>query len=154
MDPTHEHPPEEPCTPGCPLFAEGAIHFFAVQRRHRELLEACRAAAAIEWVVVAPGVPGVSLPEFLREEELVRLNLVAGRDTPEVLLDEWGIRCNLTFRGTRADCALPWGSVLAGRLRPPERKRPRFGVIEGGKRDPAPARTPEPPEGGKDTGED
>jgi hypothetical protein len=84
---------------------------------------------------VAPAAPGIVLPEHLKEEELVRLNLVVGRDTPEVLLDEWGIRCNLTFRGRRCDCAFPWASVLAGGLRAPERKRPRFGVIQGGKKD-------------------
>jgi hypothetical protein len=135
VDAHHEHPPEAPCTLACPRWGEEAIQFFALQRRFGELLEACRAAAAIEWVMVAPAMPGVSLPEYLRDEELVRLNLVAGRDTPEVLLDEWGIRCNLTFRGTRSECALPWSAVVAGRLRPPERKRPRFGVIEGGKKD-------------------
>jgi hypothetical protein len=99
------------------------------------MLEACRAAAAIEYVNVAPNVAGTRLPEHLQEEVLVRLNLVVGRDTPEVLLDEWGIRCNLTFRGRRFDCAFPWAAVLGGALRPPERKRPRFGVIQGGKKD-------------------
>jgi stringent starvation protein B len=99
------------------------------------MLEACRAAAAIEWFVVAPATPGVVLPEYLQQEELIRVNLVAGRDTPEILLDEWGVRCNLTFRGRRTDCAIPWEAVLAGQLRPPERKRLRFGVIQGGKKD-------------------
>ncbi len=99
------------------------------------MLEACRVAAAIEYVVVAPSAPGVLLPEHLQREDLVRLNLVVGRDAPEVLLDEWGIRATLTFRGRRFDCAFPWPSVLAGVLRRPERKRPRFGVIEGGKKD-------------------
>jgi hypothetical protein len=99
------------------------------------MLEACRAAAAVEFVVVAPGVPGVVLPDYLQEEELVRLNTVAGRDAPEVLLDDWGIRCNLTFRGRRVDCAMPWAAVVAGTLRPPDRPRPRFGVIQGGKKD-------------------
>jgi hypothetical protein len=95
------------------------------------MLEACRTAQSIEYVIVAPAAPGTVLPEHLQAEELVRLNLVVGRDTPEVLLDEWGLRCTLTFRGRRFDCAFPWASVLAGGLRPPERKRPRFGVIEG-----------------------
>jgi hypothetical protein len=99
------------------------------------MLEACRAARAIEYVIVAPAAPGSVLPDHLEAEELVRLNLVVGRDTPEVLLDEWGIRCTLTFRGRRFDCAFPWASVLAGGLLPPERKRPRFGVIQGGKKD-------------------
>jgi len=101
------------------------------------MLEACRTAVAVEWVVVAPATAGVVLPEYLHEEELIRVNLVAGRDTPEILLDEWGIRCNLTFRGRRSDCAFPWEAVLAGQLRPPEKekKRPKFGVIQGGKKD-------------------
>ena len=134
MEASHDHRPEAPCPPGCPGWSEGALHLFFLQQRWREMLEACRAASAIEFVVVAPGVAGVSLPDYLGEEELARLNLVAGRDTPEVLLDEWGIRCDLTFRGRRFDCAMPWSAVVAGVLRPPERRR-RFGVIEGGKKD-------------------
>ncbi len=135
MDAPHDHPPEAACLPACPGWPEGALHLFALQRRYSDMLEACRGAAAMECVIVAPGVPGVVLPEYLSDEELVRLNLVVGRDTSEVLLDEWGIRCNLTFRSRRFDCAIPWQSVLAGILKPPERKRPRFGVIEGGKKD-------------------
>ncbi len=130
MDAPHDHPPEGACPPSCPGWSEGVLHLLALQRRYPEMLEACRAAAAIEYIVVAPGVPGVVLPQYLSDEELIRLNLVVGRDTPEVLLDEWGLRCTLTFRGTRSECALPWQSVLAGVLRAPERKRPRLGVIE------------------------
>jgi len=99
------------------------------------MLEACRLASAIEWLMVAPGVAGVALPEYLRDEQLVRLNLVAGRDTPEVLLDDWGVRCSLTFRGTRVEVALPWGAVVAGTLRPPAQRKPRFGLIQGGRKD-------------------
>jgi hypothetical protein len=99
------------------------------------MLEACRTADQIEEVVVAPSAPGVELPADLMEEDLVRLKVVVGRDTPEVGLDEWGIRCQLTFRGRRFECALPWPAILAGVLRPPARKRPRFGVIDGGKKD-------------------
>ncbi len=135
MDAPHDHPREEKCIPTCPGWSEGALHLFALQRRYGDMLEACRVAECIECVVVAPAAPGVVLPEYLQEESLVRLNMVVGRDTPEVLLDEWGIRCNLTFRGRRADCAIPWQAVLAGILKPPERKRPRFGVIQGGKKD-------------------
>ncbi len=135
MDTQHDHAPEAPCLPACPGWAEGALALFALQRRYAEMLEACRAATGLEVVVVAPSAPGVVVPEYLQDEELVRINLEVGRDTPEVLLDEWGIRCNLTFRGRRTDCAFPWPSVLAGVLRPPERKRPRFGVIQGGKKD-------------------
>jgi len=135
VDAHHDHPADAPCLPACPAWPDGALQIYAIQRRYAEMLEACRAAAAIEYVVVAPAAPGTVLPEHLQREELVRLNLVVGRDTPEVLLDEWGIRCSLTFRGRRSECAFPWPAVLAGGLRPPERKRARFGVIQGGKKD-------------------
>lgn len=135
MDLHHDHPADGPCLPACPAWATRCLELFALQRRHGDMLAACREAAAIEFVVVAPSAQGVLLPEHLREEDLVRLNLVAGRDAPEVLLDEWGIRADLTFRGRRHDCALPWRSILGGVLRPPERKKPRFGVIQGGRKD-------------------
>ena len=135
MEDPHDHPPDAPCLPSCPGWSQGALELFALQRRYGEMLEACRTAALVECVIVAPAAPGVLIPEYLHDEELVRVNLVVGRDTPEVLLDEWGVRCNLTFRGRRFDCAFPWPSVLAGILKAPERKRPRFGVIQGGKKD-------------------
>jgi hypothetical protein len=135
VDAPHEHPPEAACTPACPRWSEWALHFYFLQQRWAEMLLACREASAIEWVMVAPGVAGVKLPEYLQSEQLVRLNVVAGRDTPEVMLDEWGIRCELTFRGLRNEVALPWGSVVAGTLRPPEKKKPRFGLIQGGRKD-------------------
>ena len=134
MDAPHEHPPEATCSPECPRWTEWAIHFYFLQQRWPEMLEACRVASAVEWVLVAPGVAGVALPDHLREEQLVRLNLVPGRDTSEVLLDGWGIRCALTFRGVRTEVALPWPSVVAGTLRAPARKKPRVGVIQGGKK--------------------
>ena len=135
MDAPHDHPRDERCEPTCPGWSEGALHLFALQRRYAEMLEACRAAERIDFVVVAPAAPGVVLPEYLGDESLVRLNMVVGHDTPEVLLDEWGLRCTLTFRGRRFDCAVPWPAVLAGVLKPPAPRRPRFGVIQGGKKD-------------------
>ena len=135
MEEQHDHPPEASCAPSCPGWSEGAVHLFALQRRYGDILEACRTAACVECLIVAPAISGVVLPEHLAEEELVRLNLVVGRDTSELLMDEWGFRCTLTFRRRRCDCAVPWTAVLAGVLRRPERKRPTFGVIEGGKKD-------------------
>jgi len=130
---SHQHPPEGECQPTCPAWAEGALELYALQRRHGAMLAACRTAERIEYVVVAPGTPGAELPAFLQAQELVRLNTVVGRDCPEVLLDEWGLRLTLTFRGRRHDCALPWAAVMAGGLVAPARPRPRFGVIQGGK---------------------
>ncbi len=135
MQEGHDHTPNEGCPPTCPGWSEGALQLFSLQKRYPEMLAACRAAARIEAVIVAPAAPGVQLPEYLRDEELVRLNLVVGRDTPEVVLDEWGVRASLTFRGRRTECAFPWPSILAGILTAPERPRPRFSVIEGGKKD-------------------
>ena len=135
MEAPHQHPPEAACPPTCPGWSEGALHLFSLQRRYADMLAACRAAEAVESVIVAPSAPGVKLPEYLAQEELVRLNLLVGRDTPEIAMDDWGIHCTLTFRGRRFDCAVPWHSVLAGTLRPPARKKPRFEVIEGGKKD-------------------
>ena len=131
----HDHPADAACTPACPAWAEGTLQLHALQRRYGEMLAACRTADAIECLYVSPSTPGAVLPEYLQHEDLVRLNVVVGRDTPEVLLDEWGVRCTLTFRARRFDCAFPWPSVVAGLLRPPERARPRFGVIQGGKKD-------------------
>ncbi len=136
MGPHHDHAPNAPCPPTCPAWAAGSLWLFSVQRRHAEMLEACRTAAAIESLDIAPSTQGVLLPEYLHDDDVVRLNLVVGRDTPEVLLDEWGVRCSLTFRGRRFDCGFPWASILGGVLRPPQRTRPRFGVIEGS--EPAP----------------
>ena len=135
MDAPHQHPPEAACLPTCPAWPEGALHLFSLQRRYADMLAACRTAEAVESVIVAPSAPGVKLPDYLADEELVRLNMIVGRDTPEVMMDEWGLHCTLTFRGRRFDCALPWHSVLAGTLRPPAKRRPRFEVIEGGKKD-------------------
>lgn len=129
---SHDHPPVGECLPTCPGWSEGALELYALQRRHGAMLAACRAADRIEFLIVAPATAGAELPEFLHEQELVRLNTVVGRDCPEVLLDEWGLRLTLTFRGRRHDCALPWGAVMAGALVAPARKRPRFGVVTGG----------------------
>ena len=130
-----DHPPEGPCLPTCPSWSEGALELFALQRRHADMLAACRAASAIECLIVAPETPGAELPDYLAEESVVRLNLVVGRDCPEVMLDEWGVRVALTFRGRRKDCAFPWTAVMAGVLVAPARPRPRFAVIEGGRKD-------------------
>ena len=104
------------CLPACPAWAEGAL---AAVRAPAPIGRRCSRPAArpapsstSSW---RPPRPGVRSPNTCSEEELVRLNLVVGRDTPEVLLDEWGIRCNLTFRGRRFDCAFPWAAVLARR---------------------------------------
>ena len=68
VESAHDHPPDAACGPTCPGWTEGALELFALQRRYPEMLEACRAASAIEWVIVAPAAPGVELPEYLHDE--------------------------------------------------------------------------------------
>lgn len=135
MDPSHDHAPDGRCLPACPAWSQGVLGLYALQRRYPEMLEACREAAALEYVHVAPAAPGVELPRYLETEDVVRVNLVVGRDCPELLMDEWGLRATLTFRGLRHDCAFPWPSILGGGLKAPVKKRPRFGVIQGGRKD-------------------
>ena len=65
----------------------------------------------------------------------MRLNLVAGRDTPEVCSTSGASAAASRSAGAASTARCPWASIIAGALRPPERKRPRFGVIEGGKKD-------------------
>lgn len=131
----HDHAPEGACLPSCPGWADGAVQHFAEQQRYADMLAACRAAAHIEHLDVVPEGAGAELPEYLAEEAVIRLNLVVGRDCPEVMLDEWGVRVALTFRGRRQDCAIPWSAVRSGLLSAPVRPRPRFAVIEGGRKD-------------------
>ncbi len=59
MEAHHDHPPDAACLPACPAWAEGCLQLFALRRRYPEMLEACRTAAQIEFVVVAPSAPGV-----------------------------------------------------------------------------------------------
>ena len=135
MDASHDHAPDGRCLPSCPAWSQGVLGLYGLQRRYAEMLEACQEAAALEYVHVAPAAPGVELPRYLESEDLVRVNLVVGRDCPELMLDEWGIRCTLTFRGLRHDFPFPWPSLLGGGLKPPVKKKPRFGVIQGGRKD-------------------
>ena len=100
------------------------------------MLAACRAAAQVDCVIVAPETAGRGAARLPRSRgALVRLNLVVGRDCKELMLDEWGLRVELTFRGRRHACAIPWEAVVGGLLAPPARPRPRFGVIQGGEAD-------------------
>ncbi len=143
---SHDHAPEGDCQPSCPAWSEGALELGALLRRYDAMLAACQAAERIEYVVVAPATPGVDLPESLKGEDFVRLNLVVGRDCPEVLLDAWGIRVTLTFRGRRHDCAFPWPAVKTGVLTAPRKRVRKFGVVDGGAATPSPQ--PSPPRSG------
>lgn len=132
--------------------------------KKRELLETLLEKGMV-LVAVNGRFPGVDLPEHLRGDPQVNLNLSYRFGWP-MEVGEWGVRATLTFGGKPYDCALPWqaiflavshvsqerylfpadvpdellpGSPVAKEAKeepPAERPRPRFAVVEGGAEQP------------------
>jgi stringent starvation protein B len=57
--------------------------------------------------------PGVIVPASLRGEAHLRLNLSYRFDPPDLTVGEWGIRCTLSFSGSRFTVAVPWSALFA-----------------------------------------
>ncbi|OJH34701.1 ClpXP protease specificity-enhancing factor SspB [Cystobacter ferrugineus] len=57
--------------------------------------------------------PGVLVPHSLRNESHLRLNLSYRFDPPDLTVGEWGVRCTLSFSGSRFKVAVPWSSLFA-----------------------------------------
>lgn len=57
--------------------------------------------------------PGVSVPTHLRGESHLRLNLSYRFDPPDLSVTEWGVRCTLSFSGSRFTVAVPWSALFA-----------------------------------------
>jgi stringent starvation protein B len=57
--------------------------------------------------------PGVLVPAPLRTELHLRLNLSYRFDPPDLTVGEWGIRCTLSFSGSRFTVAVPWSALFA-----------------------------------------
>jgi stringent starvation protein B len=57
--------------------------------------------------------PGVLVPEHLRGEPQLLLNLSYRFDPPDLAVGEWGIRSTLTFSGRRFTIAVPWSALYA-----------------------------------------
>jgi stringent starvation protein B len=57
--------------------------------------------------------PGVSVPPHLRNEAHLRLNLSYRFDPPDLSVSDWGVRCTLSFSGTRFTVAVPWSALFA-----------------------------------------
>jgi stringent starvation protein B len=132
--------------------------------KKRELLETLLEKGMV-LVAVNGRFPGVDLPEHLRGDPQVNLNLSYRFGWP-MEVGDWGVRATLTFGGRPYDCALPWpaiflavshvsqerylfpadvpdellpGSPVAKEVEeepPAERPRPRFAVVEGGAEEP------------------
>src|SRR3954466_9701339 len=57
--------------------------------------------------------PGVLVPENLKHEPHLLLNLSYRFDPPDLAVGEWGVRCTLTFAGRRFTIAVPWSALYA-----------------------------------------
>lgn len=57
--------------------------------------------------------PGVLVPSSLRNESHLRLNLSYRFDPPDLTVGEWGVRCTLSFSGSRFTVAVPWSALFA-----------------------------------------
>lgn len=57
--------------------------------------------------------PGVLVPPSLRNEAHLRLNVSYRFDPPDLTVGEWGLRCTLSFSGSRFTVAVPWSALFA-----------------------------------------
>jgi stringent starvation protein B len=57
--------------------------------------------------------PGVRVPENLREEAHLRLNLSYRFDPPDLTVSDWGVRTSLSFSGSRFKVGVPWSALFA-----------------------------------------
>ncbi len=57
--------------------------------------------------------PGVLVPQDIRQEAHLRLNLSYRFDPPDLAVGEWGVRCSLSFKGSRFTVAVPWNALFA-----------------------------------------
>jgi stringent starvation protein B len=57
--------------------------------------------------------PGVLVPEHLKHEPHLLLNLSYRFEPPDLAVGEWGVRCTLTFGGKRFTIAVPWSALYA-----------------------------------------
>ena len=57
--------------------------------------------------------PGVLVPEHLKHEPHLLLNLSYRFQPPDLAVGEWGVRCTLTFAGKQFTIAVPWSALYA-----------------------------------------
>jgi len=60
-----------------------------------------------------PRHEGVSLPDFLKADPIVRLNFAYGFQLPSFEVDDEAISAVLNFNGQQRFCVIPWDSVFA-----------------------------------------
>lgn len=57
--------------------------------------------------------PGVLVPKHLATEAHLRLNVSYRFDPPDLTVGDWGVRCTLSFNGSRFKVAIPWSALFA-----------------------------------------
>jgi len=57
--------------------------------------------------------PGVRVPDNLRDEAHLRLNLSYRFDPPDLTVSDWGVRTSLSFSGSRFKVGVPWSALFA-----------------------------------------
>jgi stringent starvation protein B len=57
--------------------------------------------------------PGVLVPDSLRPECHLRLNLSYRFDPPDLSVSDWGVRSTLSFSGKRFKVSVPWSALFA-----------------------------------------
>lgn len=57
--------------------------------------------------------PGVVVPDHLRREAHLLLNLSYKFTPPDLTVSEWGVRQTLTFSGVLFNVAVPWSALYA-----------------------------------------
>jgi stringent starvation protein B len=57
--------------------------------------------------------PGVLVPENLRDEVHLRLNLSYRFEPPDLSVGEWGVKSTLSFGGKRFRVSIPWSALFA-----------------------------------------
>ena len=82
-----------------------------VQEKKSRLLEALD--KGLTMVHLDARRPGVLVPEHLKSEMHLMLNLSYRFDPPDLSVGEWGVRQTLTFQGRRFTIAIPWSALYA-----------------------------------------
>ena len=73
----------------------------------------CALAHGMAMIHLDARRPGVVVPDAVRSEAHLRLNLSYRFEPPDLAIGDWGIRCTLSFSGKRFTVAVPWSALFA-----------------------------------------
>lgn len=73
----------------------------------------CALAHGMAMIHLDARRPGVVVPDPLRSEAHLRLNLSYRFEPPDLAIGDWGVRCTLSFSGKRFTVAVPWSALFA-----------------------------------------